>query len=150
MVDKFDDLIKNGMAGIAIVSKEEAAQIPVLVLAYVGDAVYELFVRSWIVATEQVPVKQLHKHAVAFVSAKAQCASLMKIADMLSETEQDIVRRGRNSKTTSSPKNVSIVDYRHATAFEVLIGYLYLSGQMQRLYDIIKLTFSDETKNGEK
>ena len=101
-----------------------------------------------------MPVKVLHKASVGFVSATAQCNSLMKIAGFLSQEEQEIVRRGRNSKTNSSPKNVNITEYRHATAFEVLIGYLYLSGQIKRLNELIEISFSKdkekEKENGEK
>ena len=156
MTNEFDfvKLNKNGMAGIGVSTAKEAAQIPVLVLAYVGDAVYEVFVRSWIACTQKVPVKMLHKHSVGFVSAKAQFNSLMRIAEYLTVDEQEIVRRGRNSKTNSTPKNVNITEYRHATAFEVLIGYLYLSGQIKRLNELIEISFSKdkekEKENGEK
>ena len=146
---KFDflKLTENGMAGIGVATPQEAAQIPVLVLAYVGDAVYEVFVRTWIASTKKVPVKMLHKHAVGYVSAKAQCKSLMTIAKFLNENEQEIVRRGRNSKTHSTPKNVNITDYRHATALEVLIGYLYLSGQIKRLNEIISISFGTDGRD---
>lgn len=142
--------MREGMLGLGSSTPDDAAQIPVLVLAYVGDAVYEVFVRAWIAGIKKVPVKQLHKISVTFVSASAQCASLMKVMPTLSEREQEIVRRGRNTKTTSSPKNVNITEYRHATAFEVLIGYLYLSGQMERLNEIIDIVFDEEKENGEK
>jgi len=150
----FEKLSAHGMAGIGVSSPKEAAQVPVLVLAYVGDAVYEVYVRTWIACTKKVPVKQLHKHSVGFVSATAQSESLKKISEMLSEDEKEIVRRGRNSKTSSSPKNVNITEYRHATAFEVLIGYLYLSGQMKRLNEIMEISLRIEKdlekENGEK
>lgn len=136
---KFNDLIKNGMPGVGTVTPEEAAQIPVLILAYVGDAIYEVYIRTWIVSTQKVPVKMIHKLAVGYVSASAQCESLGKIHPMLTDVEKDIVRRGRNCKTYSSPKNVNINEYRHATAYEVLIGYLYLSNQMDRLNEILGL-----------
>ena len=143
----FEKLTENGMAGVGVSTPKEVAQIPVLVLAYVGDAVYEVFVRSWIACTQKVPVKMLHKASVGFVSATAQYNSLMKIAEFLTVDEQEIVRRGRNSKTNSSPKNVNITEYRHATAFEVLIGYLYLSGQIKRLNELIEISFGTEKGN---
>lgn len=141
---------EHGMAGMGSLTPSEAAQVPMLVLAYVGDSVYEVFVRSWIAFTKKVPVKQLHKFSVGFVSASAQYKSLMKLMDRLTEAEQEIVRRGRNTNSNSSPKNVNISEYRYATAFEVLIGYLYLSGQIDRLNELIEIAFSDAKKLDER
>ena len=151
---EYQEFVRNGMAGLGVATPAEAAQIPVLVLAYVGDAVYEVYVRAWIACTKKVPVKQLHKASVTYVSATAQYQSLLRITASLTEAEQEIVRRGRNSKSNSSPKNVNITEYRHATAFEVLIGYLYLSGQIERLDELTEISFGTENEavkeNGEK
>lgn len=109
-----------------------------LVLAYVGDSVYDTFVRTLLVSGGYGQVAKLHKMSIEFVKAKAQADILDKISDMLTADEQDIVRRGRNTKSATIPKNADISDYRYATGFEALIGYLYLTGQIGRLMEIIR------------
>lgn len=110
-----------------------------LVLAYVGDAVYELYVRTLLVSSENCPVAALHKKSVSYVKAKAQSDILEKIMDSLTEEEQDIVRRGRNAKSGTIPKNADVGEYKRATGFESLIGFLYLKKENQRLMDILKM-----------
>jgi ribonuclease-3 family protein len=109
-----------------------------LVLAYVGDSVYDTFVRTLLVSGGYGQVAKLHKLAIEFVKAKAQADILEKISEMLTEEEQDIVRRGRNTKSATIPKNADISDYRYATGFEALIGFLYLTGQIDRLIEIVR------------
>jgi ribonuclease-3 family protein len=109
-----------------------------LVLAYIGDAVYDTFVRSMLVSEGSVQVAKLHKRAVGYVQAKAQANIMEKLHDTLTEEEQDIVRRGRNTKSATVPKNADINDYRYATGFEALIGYLYLTGNMKRLMELFE------------
>ncbi|MGE5631552.1 MAG: Mini-ribonuclease 3 [Caulobacteraceae bacterium] len=109
-----------------------------LVLAYVGDSVYETFVRTFLVTSGQAHVSKLHKMSVEFVKAKAQAEILAKISELLTEEEQDIVRRGRNTKSATVPKNADISDYRYATGFEALIGFLYLTGQLDRLIALVE------------
>jgi len=109
-----------------------------LVLAYVGDSVYDTFVRTLLVSGGYGQVAKLHKMSIEFVKAKAQADILGKITEMLTADEQDIVRRGRNTKSATIPKNADIADYRYATGFEALIGYLYLTGRIDRLMEVIR------------
>ncbi len=110
-----------------------------LLLAYVGDAVYELMVRTRMVAAGQRPVKEIHQDAVQKVKAEHQARVIKNIFDQLPATEQDIVRRGRNAKSTP-PKNADMQEYRLSTGFEALIGYLYLKGDQQRLQELLELS----------
>lgn len=117
---------------------EEVKLMPPLVWAYVGDCVYELFIRMQLVNTTKLNPHKLHIEAIKHVKAKAQAETLTKIYDELSEEEQDIVRRGRNAQNHHLPKNTELADYTHATAFEALIGYLYLTKQDERLNEILE------------
>lgn len=110
-----------------------------LVLAYIGDAVYEVYIRVHISKNGLNKTNTLHKAATSFVSAKAQASILDKIQDVLLEDEINIVRRGRNAHSNTIPKNATIADYKKATAFEALIGYLFLSKKDDRLEEIIKI-----------
>ena len=105
-------------------------------LAYAGDAVYELLVRSLILNSHDISVNKMHKLAVKFVKAESQAYIISKLTDVLTEEEKKIVKRGRNAKVTSSPKNVDFMDYRYATGFEALLGYLFLNKYIDRLMDI--------------
>lgn len=120
--------------------REDIAMLSPLQLAYVGDAVYELLVRTYIL-DKNLNVNQLHKKATKYVKANAQSELIHYIEEYLTEEEKQIVKRGRNAKTNTSPKNSSIIDYKYATGFEALFGYLYLTKQNSRiltLFDIIK------------
>ena len=107
-----------------------------LVLAYVGDSVYDTFIRTMLVSNGSIQVKKLHQKSIKFVQAKAQAEITQQLHDILTEDEQDIVRRGRNTKSNSVPKNADMNDYRYATGFEALIGYLYLIGNTKRLMEL--------------
>ena len=109
-----------------------------LVLAYVGDAVYEMFVRTKVVAQGNAAVNTLHKKAIAYVKAEAQADVLRDMFAELSEKEQDIVKRGRNAKPFTVPKNADVMDYKYATGLECLIGYLYLEKNFERLFEIME------------
>ena len=111
-----------------------------LVLAYIGDAVYEVYVRVYIAKKGEIKTNALHKASISFVSAHAQSDILNEIEDSLTEEELNIVRRGRNAHSNTIPKNASIADYKKATAFEALIGYLFLKSDIKRLEEIIKIT----------
>ncbi|MDF2533408.1 MAG: hypothetical protein K0Q65_2989 [Clostridia bacterium] len=110
-----------------------------LVLAYVGDSVYDTFIRTMLVSNGSIQVNKLHKKSIKFVSAKAQAEITEQLYNILTEDEQDIVRRGRNTKSNSVPKNADMNDYRYATGFEALIGYLYLIGNTQRLKELFEM-----------
>lgn len=128
------ELVMNGTG----LSASDIRMYNPLVLAYIGDAVYDTFIRSMLVSGGSVQVGKLHKRAVGYVQAKAQACIMDKLHDTLTEDEQDIVRRGRNTKSATVPKNADINDYRYATGFEALIGYLYLIGNMKRLMELFE------------
>lgn len=109
-----------------------------LVLAYIGDVVYELYIREMLVRRGNMPVDKLHKTATQFVNCAAQCASYKKIEDKLTESEINIFKRGRNAKSTV-PKNADMADYRIATGLEALVGYIYLTQDKNRLDEIMSL-----------
>ena len=115
-----------------------------LVLAYIGDAVFELYVRSEIVAKKNVPVNKLHREATSMVKAKAQSEMVNKIMPILSEEEIVIFKRGRNAHSYTSAKNADIIDYRRATGFEALIGYLYITKNIKRLDEIISYSIGND------
>ncbi|MBY0121897.1 Mini-ribonuclease 3 [Bacillus sp. S/N-304-OC-R1] len=124
-------------------NKIDEKQLNSLALAYMGDAVFEVYVRRHLIQSGQVRPNQLHREATHYVSAKAQSAFIHQLLDsgLLSEEEIAVVRRGRNAKSGSVPKNTDVQTYRYSTAFEALIGYLHLSGQEERLEEIILFAF---------
>ena len=109
--------------------------INVITLAYLGDAVYEVYVREYLINNGIAKVEELQKEAVKYVSAKSQCRILTDLIDnnLLTDTELDIVKRGRNYKRTSHPKNTDIVTYKMSSGFEAMIGYLYLHNEKERI-----------------
>ena len=111
--------------------------IPPIVLAYIGDAIYEIAVRQYLISKPGLRPNHLHRMATGLVSAKAQSRILSHLDPVLTEEERDVVRQGRNAKSGSIPKNADVLEYRHATAFECLVGYLYYAGQHDRLRDLI-------------
>ena len=110
-----------------------------LTWAYIGDCVYELYVRQELINKTNLKPHKLHIEAINYVKASKQAEILKEIMDKLTEEEKDIVRRGRNSENHHLPKNASVEDYMYSTAFEALIGYLYLSRQDERLKEILGL-----------
>ena len=118
---------------------EEVNQMSPLTWAYVGDCVYELYIRTKLVDTTKLKPHELHIKSVKYVKAKAQAETLKKLETILTEEEKEIVRRGRNTQTHHIAKNASMQDYMYATAFEALIGYLYLTKQDDRLFEMIKM-----------
>lgn len=124
-------------------SAEAVGRIPPLVLAYVGDAVYELAVRERLVEARTGKVNALHREAVALVRAAAQAEALQRLEGHLSPEESDVVRRARNAKPGTTPRSVPVQEYRWATAFEALVGYLHLSGQRERLAELLALAWAE-------
>lgn len=118
---------------------EEVNQMSPLTWAYVGDCVYELYIRTKLVDTTKLKPHELHIKSVKYVKAKAQAETLKKLETILTEEEKEIVRRGRNTQTHHIAKNASMQDYMYATAFEALIGYLYLTKQDDRVSEIMKM-----------
>lgn len=112
-----------------------------LALAYVGDGVFDLFVREFLISRGNCPVKKLHQRAVEMVKAEAQSSMLKKLLEenILTEAEVDICKRGRNARVSHIPKHAEIADYHNATALECLFGYLYLDGRLDRLRELFAL-----------
>ena len=118
---------------------EQFQSISVLGLAHIGDAVYELLVRTWLSAQGKTTSKGLHNKTVSYVRAPAQAKAADKIMEKLSEAELSAFRRGRNAKVNSVPKNADISEYHAATGLETLFGYLYLKGEQNRISEIFGL-----------
>lgn len=108
-----------------------------LALAYIGDAAYELVIRSLIMNRGNVQVNKMHKKAAGLVKAEAQANFYKLIAEELSEEETAIYKRGRNAKSVTMAKNATMQDYRMATGFEALMGYLYLTERFERMAELI-------------
>lgn len=123
---------------------QEAKAYSPLTLAYIGDAVYELIIRTIIVDQGNAPVNKLHKKSSSLVNAKAQAEIAIRIQKYLTDEEMAVYKRGRNAKSHTAAKNASITDYRMATGFEALTGYLYLNDQMKRLVELIKWGLEDD------
>ena len=110
-----------------------------LTWAYVGDGVFELFIRTHLVNTTRLKPHMLHIEEIKYVKAEAQGKILNKIREQLTAEEKDIVRRGRNAENHHLPKNATVEEYSYSTAFEALIGYLYLTKQDKRLNEILNM-----------
>lgn len=119
-------------------SEKEVNLLSPLTWAYVGDCVYELYIRTKLVNKTNMKPNKLHIETIKYVKAKSQAEILEKIKDILTDEEKDIVRRGRNTENHHLPKNSNVLEYSHATAFEALIGYLYLTKKFSRLREILK------------
>lgn len=117
-----------------------------LVWAYVGDGVYELFIRTNLINNSNAKPHKLHMESIKFVKAKAQAETLDKIFDKLTSKEREIARRGRNTENHHIAKNANIADYSHSTAFEAVIGYLYLTHQDQRLEEILNMCLEENKR----
>lgn len=114
-----------------------------LELAYIGDAVYELYVRTHLIKSGVIRPNNLQKAAIDYVSAVSQARRGRRLESILTEEEMDVLRRGRNAKSGHVPKNASVGEYRYSTGLEALIGYLYLTGQEERLNSIIEILLKE-------
>ena len=123
---------------IPIKDEQEVKLMNPLVWAYVGDCVYELYIRTFLINTTKMKVHELHVKASTYVKASSQAKTLKNIENELTEEEKDIVRRARNTQNHHLPKNANPADYMYATAFEGLIGYLYLTKNFKRLKEILE------------
>ena len=117
----------------------------VITLAYLGDSVYEVYIREYLISKGIVYVVDLQKEAIKYVSAKSQARILKYLLDIgyLSNEEIDVVKRGRNYKRGSHPKNTDIITYKNSTGFEALIGYLYLSDKIDRVTEIVNFILEE-------
>ncbi|WP_271814618.1 Mini-ribonuclease 3 [Clostridium beijerinckii] len=115
-------------------SKDEARMLNSLQLALIGDGVFEVFIRNYILTQNTaLSANKIHVKAIGYVKAKSQACIMHEIQNLLNEEEEAVYKRGRNAKSPTVPKNAEIRDYRMATGFEALIGYLYLVGDKERL-----------------
>ena len=106
-------------------------------LAFIGDSVYDLYIRSYLASKSNEKAGLLHNKAISYVSARSQAGIVDKILDSLTQEEVSIYKRGRNAKSATVPKNADVRDYRMATGFEALVGYLHLIGDYERLNYIL-------------
>ncbi|MPM80635.1 Mini-ribonuclease 3 [bioreactor metagenome] len=136
----------------------EVNKINTTALAYIGDAVYEVYVRKYVLEKDSVNVNKQNKLAIKFVRAEGQALAIKKMMESLTESEQNLVKRARNKKITSKPQNADPATYKLATAVEALVGFLYLSENVERLEEVIdqamilidKAEISDVRKKGKK
>ncbi len=140
--------LRKGASGLADyfhlnVDKNALTGISNLGLAHLGDAVFELMVRSWLCLHGKATAKGLHKAAVGYVAAPAQARRVEKIKGLLTEEESDVFRRGRNASPHSIPQNASREEYQTATALEALFGWLYLQGKNDRLNELFSIMMED-------
>lgn len=115
-----------------------------LTLAYIGDAAYELVIRSLVVEQGNAPVNKLHKRSSRLVKAQAQAEAAMKLLDVFTEEEQAVYKRGRNAHSHTMAKNAEMTDYRMATGFEAVMGYLHLKQDYERMVTLIHLGIGDK------
>ena len=120
-------------------SETDVNMLSPLTWAYVGDAVYELYIRTNLVNNTKLKPHKLHIESIKYVKAKAQAEILKRIESDLTDEEKDIVRRARNAENYHLPKNADPADYMYSTAFEGLIGFLYLTKKDERLKEILKM-----------
>ena len=113
-------------------------------LAYLGDTVYDLYVRSYLVHACPLTVNDLHRQASLYVCASAQAEAYHKIEGVLTEQEADIFRRGRNAHSTTVPKNASVSDYRVATGLEALLGWLFSKGEDERIDELMRIILTEK------
>lgn len=118
-----------------------------LALAYIGDGVFDLVIRTLVVERGNCPPNKLHKRASALVKASAQAGMIERLLPDLTQEEEQIYKRGRNAKSYTKAKHATVMDYRKATGLEALMGYLYLQGNMKRAIDLIKIGLSEEQKD---
>ncbi|WP_285881792.1 Mini-ribonuclease 3 [Domibacillus indicus] len=137
------------MKGLAEPLKD-ARQLNGLALAYMGDAVYEVYVRKFLLESGRVKPNDLHRASTKFVTAKAQAAQLHRLFEeqFLTEEEETVAKRGRNAKSGHTPKNTDVLTYNHSTALEAVIGFLFLTGRLERMEEIIYNILENGGTNG--
>lgn len=114
-----------------------------LIWAYIGDSVYEVYIRQKMIEKGLSSNTKLHIETIKYVKAHAQSEILKILVDFLTKEENDIVRRGRNANSNTIPKHADVIEYKNATAFEGLIGYLYLSGNYTRIEEILNYIYNN-------
>ena len=133
----------NGIGSFFGIEGKDIRSFSPLTLAYIGDAVYEIVIRTIIVEKGNAPVNKLHHKASSLVKAVAQKEAMEKILPLLTKEEEAIYKRGRNAKSYTSAKHASVIDYRIATGFEALMGFLYLMGRNERMLELVKIAVNN-------
>lgn len=119
---------------------DSPAQLSPLVLAYIGDSIYDLVIKTYLLETKgNMPVNKLNHYASHLLKAVTQSAMMIQIEPILSKEEEAVYKRGRNAKSYTCAKNASVAEYRKATGFEALLGWLYLKGEFDRMMEVIKI-----------
>lgn len=125
------------LSGLPHEPSVDMASVHVLSLAYMGDTIHDLFIREYLVRHHNASVHMLHTQAIRFVRCHEQSETVLAILDRLTEEEQAVFRRGRNAHNGTVPRNADVREYHNATGFEAVLGYLYLSGQGERLAQVL-------------
>ncbi len=126
------------------VARPDPKQLSPLVLAYIGDSIYDLVIRTYLLSARgNMPVNKLNRMACSLVRAQAQSEMALRLEPVLTQEEEAVYRRGRNAKSYTSAKNATISEYRHATGFEALMGYLYLLGDFKRVLELVRMALED-------
>lgn len=131
-------------------TEQEVRSYSALAFAYIGDSVYDLIIRTMITSKGNNRPNKYHRQVIQYVNANAQTRMMDKMKPFLTEEEKTMFRRGRNAKSISCAKNQSHHDYRIATGFETLIGYLYMTGQMERIMELISVGLGKTPEHSEK
>ena len=126
------------------IKERDIDALPPLVLAFIGDAVYDVYVRTLLISKGGKNVHSLHIDSINYVKAGSQSDILKKLAPVLTDEETEIVRRGRNSNPSTVPKHADVTEYRYATGFEALLGHLYLTKKFERLLVILRMAVNNE------
>lgn len=129
----------SGMEEIFQLREVDVKEYSPLTLAYIGDCIYDLIIKTIVINEGNQQVQKLHKKTSGFVQASAQSKMMRIIQEHLTEEEHSVYKRGRNAKSVSPAKNQSVTDYRRATGFEALLGYLYLKKEWKRMLELVKI-----------
>lgn len=132
------DFLEKLQSNETLKTEKEIKMMPPLTLAYMGDAIFEVYIRHYLIEESNLLVKDLHKKAILYVKAKSQAEIVHQLEEELTEEEWGVVKKGRNQKSASTPKNAELIDYKYATGFETLLGYLFFMGKIQRLIEIME------------
>ncbi len=131
--------LESYMREVFHMQEVDAGSYSPLTLAYIGDCIYDLIIKSLVVSKGNRPVQKLHQETSTYVQAAAQSKMMRTMQNVLTEEEHAVYKRGRNAKSVSPAKNQSVTDYRRATGFEAVIGYLYLKKEYKRIVDLVKV-----------
>lgn len=145
-----NDFLKN--ADMSSLSEMDVRMMNPLKLAFLGDAIYEAYIRTYLISQFVLTPHEMSNKAKRYVNANAQATAVHRLKDSFDEDEWQMIKRGRNQKSGTVPKNALLSDYKYATGYEALIGYLYLTDRRERLYEIVHLAIRaiDSVENSHK